>query len=111
MRSAGPDRVSAGGAPRGRLSRSWTLLLLLVPSVAPALEPVPACTPPGPAREAIVGHVVDGDTLRTSDGELIRLLGLNTPELGRDGRPDEPGADAARDALACLLYTSDAADE
>ncbi len=45
---------------------------------------------------ARVEHVYDGDTLRLSDGRKVRLIGVNTPELGRDGRPDEAYAQAAR---------------
>lgn len=45
---------------------------------------------------ARVEHVYDGDTLRLSDGRKVRLIGVNTPELGRDGRPDEPYAQAAQ---------------
>ncbi|MBU3904881.1 MAG: thermonuclease family protein [Nanoarchaeota archaeon] len=29
-----------------------------------------------------VTHVIDGDTFETADGEVIRLLGINTPEKG-----------------------------
>lgn len=52
---------------------------------------------------AVVEHVHDGDTLRLRGGENLRLIGINTPELGRDGRPAEPGAEAARRALAGLV--------
>ena len=47
--------------------------------------------------------VHDGDTLRLADGRDVRLVGINTPELGRDGEPDQPLAVAARRALAALL--------
>lgn len=46
-----------------------------------------------------VETVVDGDTLHLVGGEKLRLVGINTPELGRDGRPDEPLARAARKSL------------
>lgn len=45
---------------------------------------------------ARVDHVYDGDTLRLDDGRKVRLVGVNTPELGRDGRPDEAYAQAAK---------------
>lgn len=44
---------------------------------------------------ARVVHVYDGDTLKLADGRRIRLLGINTPELGRDGRQDQPFAHSA----------------
>lgn len=50
-------------------------------------------------REARVVHVVDGDTVVLPGGRLLRLIGINSPELGKDGRPDEPLAAAARARL------------
>lgn len=42
-----------------------------------------------------IAHVYDGDTVRLSDGRRVRLLGINTPELARDKRPDQFYARAA----------------
>lgn len=39
---------------------------------------------------AQVAHVYDGDTVKLVDGRKIRLIGINTPERGRDGKRDEP---------------------
>lgn len=53
----------------------------------------------------VAGHV-DGDTLDVDVGgriERIRLVGIDTPELARDGRPAECHADAAAARLAALL--------
>ncbi len=47
--------------------------------------------------------MVDGDTLRLENGQLVRLTGINTPELGRDGAPDQPLAAAARQSLKQLI--------
>lgn len=38
-----------------------------------------------------------------SDGRRLRLIGIDTPELGRDGRPAEPLAEQAATALRGLL--------
>lgn len=36
-----------------------------------------------------VKHAVDGDTLRLENGALVRLLGVDTPEMNRpDGKPE-----------------------
>lgn len=51
-------------------------------------------------------HVHDGDSVRLADGRALRLIGIDTPELARDGRPDEPLARAARDRLRELLRDS-----
>ncbi len=53
-----------------------------------------------------VTRVYDGDTVRLADGRKLRLIGINTPELGHGRGPDEPLADAARDRLQALLRTS-----
>jgi micrococcal nuclease len=50
-----------------------------------------------------VNHVFDGDTVRLQDGRRVRLIGINTPEMGRDGKSDEPSAVEARASLKTLL--------
>jgi endonuclease YncB( thermonuclease family) len=57
-------------------------------------------------ERAQVAYVHDGDTVRLQDGRSLRLIGIDTPELGRDGEPDQPYAVAARDALRALLAKS-----
>ena len=51
----------------------------------------------------MVDRVHDGDSIRLADGRDVRLVGINTPEMGRDGAPDEPLARSAREALIDLL--------
>lgn len=58
-------------------------------------------------HRASVEHVYDGDTVRLADGSRVRFIGLNTPEHGRDGAPDEPFARAATEALRRLLAEHD----
>lgn len=43
--------------------------------------------------------VFDGDTLALADGRHVRLAGIDCPELGRDGRPDQFYAARARQRL------------
>jgi len=52
---------------------------------------------------AEVTHIIDGDTVILRDGRHIRLIGINTPEIGRNGKASEPGADAAQKHLQSLL--------
>lgn len=52
-----------------------------------------------------VATVIDGDTLRLRDGRSIRLIGVNTPELGH-GEADEPGAAEAKRMLELLVDRS-----
>ncbi len=56
-------------------------------------------------QKAKVTWVYDGDTVKLSGGEKVRLIGINTPELGRDGAPDEPYAQQAKQLLEKLLAT------
>ena len=58
---------------------------------------------PNPCREAIrvpVGRVIDGDTFEigggTLDGQDVRIIGVDTPEIGYNGNPDECWAVEAR---------------
>lgn len=64
------------------------------------------CPAPSGLKPATVQRVIDGDTLRLSDGRSVRLIGLNAPELGRNGRADEPYAVAARQRLQALVKQS-----
>lgn len=54
-----------------------------------------------------VERVVDGDTLRLSDGRNVRMIGLNTPETGKNGQSAEPFAEAAKRRLQALVAESD----
>ena len=65
------------------------------------------CPAPSGLTSVAVQRVVDGDTLRLSDGRSVRMIGLNTPELGKKGRSDEPFAVAARQRLEALVAASD----
>ncbi|MDI2143065.1 MULTISPECIES: thermonuclease family protein [unclassified Pseudomonas] len=64
------------------------------------------CPAPSGLSSVVVQRVVDGDTVRLSDGRSVRLIGLNTPELGKQGRGDEPFAVAARKRLEALVADS-----
>jgi endonuclease YncB( thermonuclease family) len=65
------------------------------------------CPAPSGLASVAVQRVVDGDTLRLTDGRSVRMIGLNTPELGKKGRSDEPFAVAARKRLEALVAASD----
>lgn len=55
---------------------------------------------PSDARDAWVEHVRDGDTLFLTDGRKVRLLGIDTPEVGEHA---ECWGDVARERLRSLL--------
>ena len=52
---------------------------------------------------AIVAKIYDGDTIRLADDRVVRLIGINTPELAREGKPPQPLAGQAKAALLSLL--------
>lgn len=81
-----------------------------------ALAPAPGSTaaPPGAAQAAVVVHVIDGDTVRVAvtggqRGALpagehrVRLLGVDAPEVARDGRAGECGGAESTAFLRSLL--------
>ena len=65
------------------------------------------CSQRDDLAQVAVRQVVDGDTVRLTDGRSIRLIGINTPELGRKGRSDEPYAVQAKRRLQALVDASD----
>ena len=79
-------------------------LVLLPGLLAAGTAPRDACHTDRIDARVQVRFVPDGDTLVLSDGRKLRLIGINAPELGRDGRPHEPGALAARDLLRRTLF-------
>lgn len=69
---------------------------------APA--PAPLAREEGPLTvSAQVDYVVDGDTIRLTTGEYVRLLGIDAPEAeGQDGTPAECHAAEAAIALQTI---------
>jgi len=61
------------------------------PKPAPRPQPLPA------PKTFLVTRVVDGDTLELGNGEIVRLVGIDTPEVG------ECGYDRASVALGRLV--------
>ncbi|HKQ30185.1 MAG TPA: thermonuclease family protein, partial [Burkholderiales bacterium] len=58
---------------------------------------------PANAERVRVTQVLDGDSFCVSDGREIRLIGINAPEFGKDGKPNEPLAREARELLTQLI--------
>jgi len=66
-----------------------------------------SCPAPDDAARVRVARVVDGDTLKLSDGRNVRLIGVNAPELAHNGRSTEAYAEAARQRLQALVAAND----
>ncbi|MFA5111590.1 MAG: thermonuclease family protein [Desulfobaccales bacterium] len=58
--------------------------------------------PSGPPQEALVVRVIDGDSLELAGGLRVRILGLDAPEMEKDGQPADFLAHKAKAALADL---------
>ncbi|WP_169053847.1 thermonuclease family protein [Agromyces sp. H66] len=98
-----PRRIIAAYSERPR--RVMSAIAIVVISLI-ALSGVVLTAAPAAADEATVTRIVDGDTLEVRlNGEIrrVRLLNIDTPELGRDGREAECLAEQAKDTLAQLV--------
>jgi micrococcal nuclease len=59
---------------------------------------------PAPPQAALVVQVVDGDTVVLAGGIKVRVLGIDAPEMERDGQPADFLAHKAKAALAELTF-------
>lgn len=76
--------------------RTILLALLLLPAQPSVAGTFSQLTP---GRWVTVETVYDGDTFKTKDGEKVRLLGINTPEIAHNDSPGEEMGDQARHFL------------
>ncbi|MEO5703139.1 MAG: thermonuclease family protein [Gammaproteobacteria bacterium] len=53
-----------------------------------------------------VSQVYDGDTIELRDGRKVRLIGIDTPEIGHGNSSSQPLARTATDTLRKLLASS-----
>ena len=82
------------------VSGAFLFCLLLVSNVQAN------CTTNHYDETASIDWVYDGDTVRLKDGRKIRLIAVNTPELGRKNKQAQPLAREARHALITLLQSN-----
>ncbi len=57
---------------------------------------------PRAPREAVVAYIIDGDTLVLQGGQRVRVLGIDAPEMERNGQPAQFLAHKSKAALADL---------
>jgi endonuclease YncB( thermonuclease family) len=86
-------------ASRARYARSHSIWALFTGAFFIGL----LAAVPAQAETAQVRHVLDGDSFILADGRQARLIGINAPELGRDGAPGQPLAKQARNRLSRLI--------
>jgi len=66
-------------------------------------DPEPSCSIGSSDETVEINHIIDGDTVILKDGRHVRLIGIDTPEIGRDGKKSDVGAHIARSYLVSLL--------
>ncbi len=110
-RSDGLCRLFCRVQKRAALERAarfrvcFGLLVIALGLLAPGCRFKPQEAIPSPlAQETVVVRAVaDGDTFATSDGRTVRLLGLDTPEVYREGLGTEYYSAEASQALRDLI--------
>ena len=58
-------------------------------------QTLPQTLPYSYTMNSTVARVIDGDTFVLADSQHVRILGINTPEIARLGKPAQPYADSA----------------
>ena len=103
MKDKGDQFLSIKGAQYERLFVCAVIILLPFLSHKAHSDPEPSCSIGSSDETVEIDHVIDGDTVILKDGRHVRLIGIDTPEIGRDGRISDEGAHRARSYLVSLL--------
>jgi len=99
-------RVTQEQLPRWRCVGFTLIHLILLATTLVSTTPSFAtsnCSSSQFDETATVRYIHDGDTLHLTDGRKIRLIGINTPELARDGKPAEAFSAEAKNELKSLV--------
>lgn len=85
---------------RATLYRCLSTLLILVPATVLA-QPLSQCAPTHYDEKVTLDYVNDGDTLTLTDGRLVRLIGIDAPEVNFDApNRSDPFGNESRSFLA-----------
>lgn len=84
----------------------WLLVLTLLFSTLPQATHAAACPATSSSERVQVVHVYDGDTVKLRDGRRLRIIGINTPEVGKGDAATESLANEARARLQELIDTN-----
>ncbi|MHB8852830.1 MAG: thermonuclease family protein [Ignavibacteriaceae bacterium] len=77
-------------------------LILLIINIGHC-QTLPQYLPYGYTINSKVARVIDGDTFVLADSQHVRILGINTPEIARLGKPAQPYADSAASFTKSLI--------
>ncbi len=78
-----------------KLKLIFLVALLLLLFNTGNCQTLPQHLPYGYSIKSTVARVIDGDTFVLSDSTHVRMLGINSPETAKFGKPSEPFADSA----------------
>lgn len=81
----------------------WTPFVFIALLICAQTVNAENCTAEHFQETAKVTHVYDGDTIKLADGRKLRLIGVNTPERGRDGQKDQPFYLSAKNQLQQII--------
>lgn len=88
-------------------------LLLLISSVASSTVWASECDLSASnlltAQKVQIDNVIDGDTVRLVNGNLVRFIGINTPEIDHQFGRSQPFAEKARQYLKAIIEKHDGA--
>jgi len=102
-----PVAVSRKGATAMvALFAFWLLVTAILLACSTQSAMASACPATKTDERVQVVYIYDGDTVKLKDGRRLRIIGINTPELGRKDKQTQPLAEAARSALQDLLESN-----
>lgn len=83
----------------------WAFFCLALPICAPGAEQLTntSCISGEVGQTVTVTKVIDGDTLIIGNGDHVRLIGIDTPEINYKTGKSEAGAIVAKEALQALI--------
>ena len=86
-----------------KLKLIFLVALLLLLFNTGNCQTLPQHLPYGYSIKSKVARVIDGDTFVLSDSQHVRMLGINTPEIARLGKPADSFADSAAHFVKSLI--------
>ena len=89
------------------MSLHFRALLCILAGNALTAGTLGACDQDRIDARAKVDWVHDGDTLSLDAGQRVRIIGMNAPEIARNGNPGQPYGKKARRVMKSLLAKSD----